>query len=149
MGMCLYVERRADIDDVMAGGPVETDVGEVCDLHKAWHILHFVLAGDAWGGEVPEGFLMAGETVDAVDCGYGPGHAHDAATTREIAAFLRETPWEALVARWDQDAMEGADVYCTSSEEEDQEFAEGYYNDLRAFVAQAAEAGEGLLLYMS
>lgn len=29
-------------------------------LHKAWHGIHFVLTGSAWGGEPPLNFLVSG-----------------------------------------------------------------------------------------
>src|SRR5688572_8764533 len=37
--------------------------GVRCDIHKAWHAIHYVLTGSADGGEPPDCYLLDGGTA--------------------------------------------------------------------------------------
>src|SRR5436309_13750159 len=37
--------------------------GPRCDIHKAWHAIHYVLTGTADGGEPPDCYLLDGGAV--------------------------------------------------------------------------------------
>src|SRR5262245_26397413 len=63
------------------------------DVDKAWHGIHFLLTGTAWGGELPWGFVLrGGEALGDDDLGYGPARLLDAAQVREVAAALETLP---------------------------------------------------------
>ncbi len=140
----------ADPDSVL--GALEEPDGEVIDLDKAWHGLHFLFTGEAWGGEPPLDFLaVGGETVGEVDVGYGPARVLRPAAVQLIDDALAMLDEDDLRRRFDPAALTAAEIYPTIWEEGEQalEYLLGHYRTLRPFVAQAAEAGLGLLVYLT
>lgn len=140
-------------DDQSAG---EADFGPFADLDidKAWHGIHFLLSGSAWEGEMPAGFLViGGQTVGDVDVGYGPARAFMSEQVRQIAAALAAVDEKELRRRFDPTAMTEAEIYPTiwdSAEEDDTlGYLAAHYDALRSFVADAAERGVGLLVYVT
>src|SRR5688500_16813482 len=63
--------------------------GDVGDLDKAWHGIHYLLTGTAWEGDPPLNFLVTGgrEAGDEED-GYGPARTVTPAETGETASAL-------------------------------------------------------------
>ncbi len=82
------------------------------DLDKAWHTLHFLLAGSAWEGEFPQGFLVAnGDPIGAVDVGYGPARAFSVEQTAKISDYLDTIDAATLRASLDPQKLADADIY--------------------------------------
>jgi len=153
MSMELMIERHGDIAAVVAD-PEAAGVGDgdhpTCDLHKAWHGIHFLLCGHAWDGALPEGFLVGdGTELDELDMGYGPARAFDAAQTAAIAAALSDLDTAALLERFDAEEVAAADLYSVRGEPDDEEFIAHFYDKLRPFVLEAAAAGDGLVVYLT
>jgi hypothetical protein len=123
------------------------------DLDKAWHAIHFLLAGSADGGAMPAGFLLSGGTeIGDVDVGYGPARGLTPQQTAEVASMLKELPTEALLARYDAAALEAADIYPSiwgRDGDEAREYVEEYYGVLRQFVEGAAARKQGLVLLVA
>jgi len=122
------------------------------DLDKAWHGLHYLFTGTAWGGDWPASFLVAGgASVGDIDVGYGPARAFSAAEVREIDAWLRHIDEATLRARFQPAEMDAMGIYpeiWSRDPEEDDAF--GYcienFIELKSFVASAARDGRGLVL---
>src|SRR5579871_4905619 len=70
-------------------GPLEKPL----DLHKSWHLLHYLFTGEVGPAESPGGMLMGGEELGE-DIGYGPPRLHEAEATRAFGAFLKQMPRE-------------------------------------------------------
>ena len=86
--------------------------GKSTDLDKAWHGLHYLLTGSAWGGDPPLNFLAAGgREVGDLEVGYGPARVFSAAETRAVRDALARLTDEDLRARFDADAMTAAEIY--------------------------------------
>lgn len=86
--------------------------GELADLDKAWHGLHYLLTGSPDEGAAPLDFLLAGGTeIAGQDVGYGPARAFRPAEVRAIAAALERVSAEDVRGRYDPAAMMRADVY--------------------------------------
>jgi hypothetical protein len=86
--------------------------GELCDLDKSWHGIHYLLTGRADESGTPLEFLVAGGTfVGDDDVGYGPPRVFTAAETREIAAALAAVTDEDLRSRFAPEAMMAAEIY--------------------------------------
>jgi uncharacterized protein DUF1877 len=86
--------------------------GELVDLDKSWHGIHYLLTGEADESGTPLEFLVAGGTsVGDEEVGYGPPRVFTSAETRRIAAALAAVTDEALRARFAPEAMMRAEIY--------------------------------------
>ena len=120
------------------------------DLDKAWHILHFLLTGNAWGGQGPlANAILGGETLGSVDVGYGPARFLRASQVVEVSEALRTVPAKQLWSRFDAQACLAADIYptnCWTSQES--EYVMEVYEGLRSFYQLSAQHGDAMLLYV-
>ena len=126
------------------------------DLHKSWHILHYLFTAEIEPVENPGSVLMSGEELGE-DLGYGPPRLHDAAATRAFGEFLRALTPEKLQARVDLQAMQQAGVYAipmgTSAgqayEKELRDEVATNFTALRDYVVEMASKQHGLLIWLS
>jgi len=122
------------------------------DLDKAWHGIHFLLAGTEEGADWPTGFLLnGGAEIGKEDVGYGPARALTAQKTAEVAAFLKGIPVSDLRSRYDPTAMAKAEIYPGIWDDEDEEaweYLEEYYQHLCEFVEKTAAEGQGLVIHL-
>ena len=128
------------------------------DIDKAWHGIHFLLTGSAWEGEAPLNFLVGGgQEIGEVDVGYGPARGFTSAEVGAIARALREVPPAVLRARYDHSQLNRHEIYpfapdqwraADDKEDSPTSFLGDHYERLREFIAQAAQAGEALLVWL-
>src|SRR5207302_6195207 len=46
---------------------------DALDIDKSWHLIHFLLTGDTWGGDYPlVNVVLGGTELSGTDAGYGP-----------------------------------------------------------------------------
>ena len=127
--------------------------GEVLDLDKAWHGLHFLLTGTEDGGREPACFLLSGgEHLGDDDV---LARLLDAEQVRWFADHLASLTDDELTSRFDPDRMTQQriypDVIWKRPEEEDQPrgFLLGAFADLREFVGAAAARGDAVVVCIS
>ncbi len=122
-------------------------------LEKAWHGLHFLLAGDPWGGDGPRAFLLSGGTEVGEDLGYGPARLFDKNEVQEIAQELKNLTADELWEGFDPEAMAQAELYGAGWEDEAEEDLReeylGYYEVLKAFVLRTAKEGKAIRITMT
>jgi hypothetical protein len=131
------------------------------DTDKAWHGIHFLLAGDAWEKDAaaeaavaddPSHWLLyGGKEVGTEDVGYGPARMLVAADVARWADFLDGFSEDELSRRYDAEEMAKQGVYPDIWKHEPKEEAfDGYllpyFRELRVFVRAAADAGHGIVL---
>jgi hypothetical protein len=138
-------------------GRVAEPVERVLDLDKAWHGLHFLFTGTAWDGVWPAGFLLqGGRALDEDD----PGRirALDPGEVQEVSVFLAALTPEELARRYDPVVMAAQEIYpeviwTRSPEQGGGTTALGYlqesYRELLAFVRQASDEGDALLVWIA
>lgn len=139
-------KRQPDnLEQLMLGG------GGV-SLEKAWHGLHFALAGTSWGGELPLSFLLAGgEPLEEVDTGYGPPRLLSPADVVEIANALGAITDQEFDQRFDVEQMAAEQVYPPIWDEPRADLVGEYlhyFGELREFVRNAARERMGLLAFI-
>ncbi len=121
-------------------------------LDKAWHGIHYLLTGDAWGGTFPEAFLVIGGTpIGEEDVGYGPARSFRAAEVAVIATGLATVDDQAFCDRCSLERLQAAEIYPTFGEDSEAEvraYLLAYFQQLRAFLQQTAAAQQGLLVYI-
>jgi hypothetical protein len=121
-------------------------------LEKAWHGLHYLLTGDPWDGDGPRAFLLCGGSEEGEDLGYGPARLIDAEEVREIAQVIGGITVDELWSRFDAEQMEQLEVYPGIWDEPEADLREEYgeyFEQLKEFLAQTAEAGHALRLEMT
>jgi hypothetical protein len=124
-------------------------LGEQLDIQKAWHGLHFLLAGSIdLTPELPARAILGGTEIGE-DTGYGPPRYHDAKAVVAIADALSSISPEAFGKRYDADALNAADVYPGGWEdEENRDWLIDAYTDVLAFYRGVAARGNAALLYL-
>jgi hypothetical protein len=123
------------------------------DLGKDWHMLHFLLTGSAWGGEPPLASAILGGEEFGSELGYGRARYLTPRAVETIARALEAVPLGTLRTRFDPALLARADVYPLNGEELSANELEEHFGDLFSrfddlcdYYADAAEAGEGMLL---
>ncbi len=127
----------------------EGDVGDgVCDVDKSWQTIHYLLTGQAWGGQSPAAQAIMGGTEIGPDLGYGPVRCLDADQVKRVATALNEISAEELANRFDAEAMESQGIYAFSAEDADEELemAKDYFNQLKDFYQETANREQAMLL---
>jgi|SRR6185503_16439176 len=113
------------------------------DLGKDWNSLHFLLCGEGSSGESA---VMGGRTVYGVDNGFGPPQYMTPDEVARYADELAGTTDEQLRDAFDPAAMEADDVYSVTDDVESLLVLAG---ELRAYYADAASKGNGMLFFFS
>jgi hypothetical protein len=142
-------------DDEDRDGEEEFGPHADIDIDKAWHGLHFLLAGDADGGSFPLSFLLTGGTpVGEEDVGYGPARGFRSFEVKQIAAALQTIDRTMLGERFDWQKMARAriypDVWSRRDEEvQNRDYLLDAFEVVRDFLTGAAENGEALIVYLN
>jgi hypothetical protein len=127
---------------------------EILDLHKSWHVLHYLFTGTAWEGTAPANTLLIGGKEVGEDLGYGPARVIDPATTQSFARFLDGLSPGKLKSRLDMQKMSQLEIYCAEEDDEASKSELGddvdhYFPMLKDYVASAAKQGGGLAIWMA
>jgi hypothetical protein len=135
--------------------PRAVDPADELDVDKAWHGLHFLFTGEAWSGEPPLGFIVAGGAeVGDEDVGYGPARAFPNAEVREISAALETVTREELARRFDPARMMELGIYPEiwdrdPADDDMLEYLLEYFDLLKEFIIRGAASGRGMLVYIN
>jgi len=122
------------------------------DIDKAWHGIHFLLTGTECEGDPPLDFLVRGGTaVGDVNIGYGPARGWTSGEVSRLANAVRDLDASELRHRFDPPTMTRLDIYPTiwnrdPKDEDTLGYLIGHYEALRAFIIDAAGAGQALLV---
>ena len=149
-----HAKVRADLARLQRSGDGAAPGGTPpLDLHKSWHMLHYLFTGTAWDGRAPENTLLAGGREIGEDLGYGPARLVGASETAAFAAFLSSLSLDDLGRRVDLRAMARLEIYCASDGDDDaaeiHEDLDHYFPLLKDYVAAAATRGHGMAIWMS
>ena len=132
--------------------PADNDPPGAFDVDRAWHAIHFLLNGDAWGGEPPLGnAVLGGRPLGDIDVGYGPARYLTADEVAETADALEQVSSDKLLARFDVELLNGVDIYPTSwnGDDREHEFVRENYQRLVRFFRATADAGDALLIFLN
>jgi len=125
----------------------------VVDLHKSWHMFHFLFTGHASGGTPPASLLLEGGEEIGEDLGYGPARLLDPATTAALAGFVAPLTVDELKRRLDGPRMAALSIYpafdATDAAQEYGDDIEHYFPLLRDHLAAAAAGREATLVWLS
>jgi hypothetical protein len=125
------------------------------DIEKTWHGLHYLFAGDAWGGDPPLNFLVSGgREIGDIDVGYGPARGFTSAEVAEIAAALDPITPDDLRSRFDPQGMMAAQIYPEiwdrdPAADDTIGYLVEYFEMLKPFVGATRDDGRGLVVYLN
>jgi hypothetical protein len=131
--------------------PDDGDRAESIDIDKAWHGIHFMLTGEAWGGSAPLANIVLGGTEIGGDVGYGPAHYLTPEELRAAAEAVRELPPDEFARRFDAEKLSANQIYPEIWDEGDEtlDYLRHYYETLRAYYLDAAAKGNAMLKYLN
>lgn len=122
----------------------------IVDVDKSWHCIHFMLTGQADGGEEPLAWAVLGGEETGEDAGYGPARILVPDQVKSISSALAPIDKSEFSSRYDPAAMQAADVYlsdmCVRDGDEALEYIVENYLALADFYRDAAERGDGAIL---
>jgi hypothetical protein len=126
--------------------------GEVLDLDKAWHGIHYLLTGTAWEGDPPLNFLVTGgHEVGDDEIGHGPARTLTPIETREVANALAALSDEQLRGRFAPTEMMRLEIYPEiwdrdPAEDDTLGYLMEYLEQLRSTLSGVVARGHGLLV---
>jgi hypothetical protein len=152
----IKVEMAAPVQPSQAPLWPPPELGEMLDLDKAWHGLHFLLTGTADGGRAPACFLLSGgEALGGDDDDAFQAHLLDAEQVRWFAEHLASLTSEELTRRFDPERMTKLRIYPDAiwkrpdTEDDPRGFLLGAFGELREFVRSAAVRGHAVVVSVS
>ena len=121
------------------------------DIDKSWHIIHFLLTGQSWGGAAPLSNAVCGGTaLGDVDIGYGPARFLEPNEVGDVAAALSRITAAELWSRLSTEAAVEAQIYPSGTWTSDAfPYVAHHYERLQTFYRAAANRGEAVLSYLS
>ncbi|MFN3150617.1 YfbM family protein [Bremerella sp.] len=132
--------------------PDEEERADNIDIDKAWHGIHYMLSGDAWGGELPLANVVLGGTEIGDDAGYGPALYITAEEVQVVADALRDITPENFRARYDAAAMKKNEIYPGFWDEAGDDVVDylaSWFDTLRDYYIDAASKGLAMLKYIN
>ena len=121
--------------------------------HNGWHIIHYLLAKDVWGGKWPLNFMADLDVGTPVmyDEEYPPATLFSPSEVAAISAALQKITPDQLTKKFNPEDDNLYEVGCavdafSSPEEYFSEAVKPDYEEIRAFVAAAAGRNSGLLV---
>ena len=126
------------------------------DLDKTWHGLHFLFTGTAWEGEEPACYLTrGGEDIGDEDLGYSSIRVLDPHRLRDFRRFLDGLSLEELGRRFDMRRMTELKIYPDvwdakgADAKTELEYLQASFAELRQFVAETVDAGDGAIAFLT
>lgn len=128
------------------------ETGRYLDIDKSWQMIHFLLTGDALGGDEPLcNAVMGGEEIGDVEVVYGPARFLLSDQVVETAAALEAISEDELWNRLDVDAARKAEIYPEgwTGSEADRSYVLHHFKQLKTYFRDAATSLEPVILYLS
>ncbi len=125
---------------------------DTIELDKAWHAIHFLLTGSACEAKFPLGFIIGGGAViEDSDSSYEAARFFTKREVSVIADCLAAIPKDTLLARYDGQAMENADIYpsiwARSAEQaENINYIGENYSPLQSYLAALAARDAAMIV---
>lgn len=141
------------IEDFLFPEDGEGEPEHTIDVDKAWHGIHFLLNGTAWGGEEPFSLAVLGGEEVGEDFGYGAVRFLFPAQVKLVAQAIASMPVSELKKRYIPKSLAAMEIYPDIIWERDGDEALEYllenYKELVEFYKAAATRGDGVLAWIS
>lgn len=131
--------------------PFAKPKGEILELQKAWHGLHFLLTGDPSKGEPPLSVAVLGDREIGEDlAGYGAARLNSPEQVKQIFDALAALSDDDIIGNYDGERMIEQSIYPGGwiSDSSWKEELRRSSSRLRAFYKRAAAAGDATLSWI-
>lgn len=124
-------------------------------VDKAWHAIHFILAGEAWEVSKDEPVsqaVLGGEPVNDDDMGYGPMRLIPKELVSQIADALDEMDESDFRGKFNLSDMMEEQIYPLMDNEDEEQFFEYVWEmfvELQKFYRDAAEKNHNVLAFIA
>ena len=122
------------------------------DIDKSWHGIHYLLTGQAEGGEGPVALAVFGGEEFGPEVGYGPARFLLPEQVAQIAGALSKIEASELAKRFNPKDMTAKDIYLTPMWERDGnealDYVLEYYQQLPDFYRDAASRGDAVIQWL-
>lgn len=119
------------------------------DVDKAWHGIHYLLTGVAWGGPEPLAWAVLGGEELGPDVGYGPARFLTPSQVQEISTALSRISKEWLASRFNPADMQQQQIYPETiwarDSSEALDYLLEYFQILRNFYSSASTRGDAVV----
>ena len=122
------------------------------DVDKAWHGIHYLLTGDAWGGEAPLANVVLGGKEVGDDVGYGPARYLTVDEVRVAVDALKDITPDDLRSRYVASDLSENEIYPDIWDDPGDDavgYLVSYYGALRDYYIAAAESSNAMLIYVN
>jgi len=123
------------------------------DLDKGWHGVHYLLTGEAEGGQEPLSLAVFGGEEFGPEVGYGPARFLAPNQVAIVAAAFESVTVDSLTARFNPQDMEQKQIYPDVLWVRDGADALDYllenYQQLAVFYRDAAARGDAVIQWLS
>ena len=141
---------KKSADALERAGVDPKEIGEALSIEKAWHGLHFVLAGTKWEATAPPGNVVAGGCEIGEDLGYGPARYLTVDEVRDASTALAAIDDEEFRKRYNREALAEAEVYPGGWDDPSElDWLLDAVRDVRAYFKKAADLGHAMMIYMT
>lgn len=140
------------LDVLFPEDDAEFESGRYLDIDKSWQMIHFLLTGDALGGDEPLcNAVMGGEEIGDVEVVYGPARFLLPDQVVETAAALESISEDELWNRFDAEAARKAEIYPQgwNGSDTDRNYVLSHFKNLQTYFRNAAISQEPVILYIS
>lgn len=159
MGMIgnYLIVTQSDLDGLYQGSESVSDFlyqkhqDDIVDIDKTWHGIHFVLTGDAFGGEEPlVNVVMGGVPIGEEDVGMGPARGLTSTEVVAVADALQSIDEAEFRKRFDLEALASNDIYPQVwTGEDDLEYLASHFSTLRETFLKAAREGKAMIVFIN
>jgi hypothetical protein len=127
----------------------ESEDGQVCDVDKAWHAIHFLLNQRVWestslGGSV----FLGGVPISEEDVGYGPARYFTSEQSAAISSELSKVSEAKLLENYVALVHESEIYPGFEDNQEDKEYISQNFSQLKEYCAEVAKTGGCIITYM-
>jgi len=142
------LERDPDASGLLMA---DSEPEQLFDVGRAWHAVHMLLNGSPWGGSGPAFDAVLGGSTLGDPSTYEPVRALLPERVQAVAVLLTQLTVDELRPRFTHRAFRQAEVYPDVWEQADvlTAFVLPAYEQLRTFYAQAAAAGDAVLVQLT
>ena len=122
------------------------------EVDKAWHGIHYLLAGTAEGGPEPVSLAIFGGEEFGPEVGYGPARFLTPSQVKAVSSALSALPALELAKRFNPTDMDKKDIYPTiwvRDGDDGLNYLLENYEPLVVFYREAASRGDAVLQWLS